>query len=60
MKGMPKDETIQKWIKSSKSKKTFEGEMLRRLRSIELCGETVASSYISCHSIRFCEDIPFE
>ena len=35
MKSMPKDETIQKWIKSSKSKKTFEKEMLRRLDVVE-------------------------
>ena len=35
MKSMPKDETIQKWIKSSKSKKAFEEEMLRRLNVVE-------------------------
>lgn len=35
MKDMPKDETIKKWIKSSKSKKAFEKEMLRRLGVIE-------------------------
>ncbi len=35
MKGMPKDETIQKWIESSKSKKIFEKEMLKRLNSVE-------------------------
>ena len=32
---MPKDETIQKWIQSSKSKKAFEKEMLRRLDVVE-------------------------
>ena len=35
MKSMPKDETIQKWIQSSKSKKAFEKEMLRRLDVVE-------------------------
>jgi hypothetical protein len=35
MKGMPKDETIKKWIESSKSKKAFEKEMLRRLDVLE-------------------------
>jgi len=35
MKGMPKDETIQKWIKSSESKKAFEKDMLRRLDFVE-------------------------
>ena len=32
---MPKDETIKKWIKSHKSKKAFEKEMLRRLVFVE-------------------------
>ena len=32
---MPKDETIQKWIKSYKSKKAFEEEMCRRLDIVE-------------------------
>ena len=32
---MPKDETIKKWIKSYKSKKAFEKEMLRRLDIVE-------------------------
>ncbi len=35
MKNMPKDETIEKWIKSSESKKAFEKEMLRRLDILE-------------------------
>ena len=35
IKNMPKDETIKKWIKSSKSKKAFEEEMLRRLIIVE-------------------------
>ena len=35
MERMPKDETIQKWIKSFKSKKEFEEEMLRRLEFVE-------------------------
>ncbi|MBN2881407.1 hypothetical protein JXM83_05135 [Candidatus Woesearchaeota archaeon] len=35
MKSMPKDETIEKWIKSSGSKEAFEKEMLRRLDVVE-------------------------
>jgi len=34
-KNLPKDETIKKWIKSSKSKKAFEEEMRRRLDIVE-------------------------
>lgn len=35
MKGMPKDETIEKWIKASGSKEAFEKDMLKRLDFVE-------------------------
>ncbi len=35
MKGMPKDETIEKWIRNHGSKEDFEKDMKRRLEVVE-------------------------
>jgi len=35
-------------------------ECLEYPNHCELCGETISSSYASCHSTKFCKDIPPE
>ncbi|MCF7859913.1 MAG: hypothetical protein K9N07_11425 [Candidatus Cloacimonetes bacterium] len=37
-----------------------EVECLEFPKHCGLCGETIVSSYASCHSIKFCENIPLE